>query len=241
MGFIGSLARQNLHPTNDIALLVEDLSLIVDLLSRALCGVTIDQFANRLTLFIQDLALFVDLQSFKDAEVDLRYKIGKFLFGSFSELSFANNIYLLVDYFTLVVDGHTLDLFDLAFSQLTKDIALSIDDLALGINLLAFESLDARQFTLSTFLNSVTSLFHGAWNILGYVFGSVVEICSIRVDFSAANNIPVIIQDLALVVERLPLQLFRVTFNKLTNSVTVFVQNLAGRIDCETLKDVKTR
>ena len=176
------LARDDLDLTNRLALLVEDLALIVDGLASAVLGFAFGELTNLLTVSIKDLALLVDLEAFQNADVQSALGgVLELLSGSLSKLNAAENIALGVDDFALLVDSEALEVLDIAFevlSDLADNLAIVVEDLALGVDLETFERLNTGELILnvcSLVFNVVLGVLSGILDTVLGVFGSALH------------------------------------------------------------------
>src|SRR5690242_4427252 len=133
---------KSLDLAKDVAVFINDLTLLVDLLAGALVDVALSKLADRLALFVEDLTLLVDLETLEDINVrydfnllDLGLDLAKTLLKFFlsfkgsltsNNVDFSNGLALLVENLTLVVDGLAGAVLDFALDELTNLLALGI-------------------------------------------------------------------------------------------------------------------
>lgn len=143
-----NLLRQDTNATDDVAVLVENLTLVVQLLASAVRELALNKLANRVAVLVEHLALLVDLQAVQDVEtrnVLLRaLKISEAVAQLLSRLlcsvardnlDLTDDLAVLIEDLSLVVDCLTGGLLDVALGELTDLITLLIEDLALLVDL----------------------------------------------------------------------------------------------------------
>ena len=202
LGLERSLASNNLNLANRVAILVEDLTLVVDGLASAVLDLALGELTNLLTVSIKDLALLIDLHAVQDADVEsVLSRLLKLVGGTLSKLDAAEHVALGVDDLTLLIDGKALQVLDIALealADLANNVAIVIQNFALGVNLETLEGLNARKliFNIGSLLfNIVLGAFSG-------VFGGVLDvILGVLSDaFDAINSILLVIALLILIL-----------------------------------------
>jgi len=145
--FLGLLRKSADRTKDGLAILVEDLALVVDLLAGALGKLAVSKLTNLLAIFVQDLALLVELVALKGLNArsvvllgQLTELLKKLLGGGLSSLTLsdanlADNIALLVDDLALLVDLLAGALGRVALGELTNLLTIVIKDLALLVDL----------------------------------------------------------------------------------------------------------
>ena len=223
--------------SEDVAILVNDLTLLVDFLAGALLNVALSKLTDGLTLFVEDLTLLVDLEALKnvklrsnlnllDLGLDLSETLLQLLHGLESglardNLDLANRLALLVEDLALFVDGLASAVLGLAFGELTNLLTLSIKDLALLVDLEAFQDANVQGA-----LGGVLELLGGALSKL-----------------NAAKNIALRVDDLALLVDSETLQVLDIALevlSDLADNFAVVVENLALGVDLEAFERLNT-
>ena len=121
-GILGGLSGNNFDLANYVAILVNNFTFLIDLLSGTIGNLAFRQLANRLTIFVEDLSLLVDLQSFQDRKIwfNIRHSVWQCVPSLFKQF-WVKRLHRLVGGFT----WNDLDLAD--------DVAICIKDLAVLI------------------------------------------------------------------------------------------------------------
>jgi hypothetical protein len=267
-GLLGSLARGDGDLANDLAILVKNLTLVVDLLAGTLLGVALSKFTDLFTFIVKNLALLVDLSAIKNAKVKRRKRTTELLGSTLSKTDLAENVVVSVDDFALFVD---LEVFGLEFARLelllerlvvdlAKDLALVIDNLTSVVEFSALKSLDARELilnVLSGILDIISSVFDVVGSLVdlvsgvGVVSSSILGIVSsllnllldvfgcFRVNVGMANDIAILVNELAVLVESSVHELLRVAVGNLADSVTILVEDVASGVAGKALEDAE--
>jgi len=205
-GGLSSLTLSDANLADNIALLVDDLALLVDLLAGALGRVALGELTNLLTIVIKDLALLVDLAVLKNADVVGGSKLAELLSSTLGELSIAQDVAVLVNNLTLLVDVEGVGvnlaindlLADLLVLDLAKDTTVRANDLASLVKLFALKGLDAGKLVfdalglllsvISSILSSILSILGGVGGVLGVILGAVDSVASF-VNLSVGSGI----------------------------------------------------
>ncbi|KAH4611447.1 hypothetical protein HBI17_027020 [Parastagonospora nodorum] len=260
--FLLSLFLGNgLGAANDVALVVPELSLVIGSEARLgeLLSITLDQFTDDVTVTVDELARLVDRETLKDrkrwAVLALFTLFGCVfgcvlrVFGSIlgvfcglasliggvfgfanlllddlgKGLDLANDIAVLVKYFTLLVDLLAGALLSVTLDKLANRLTLLVENFALLVDLETLESID-----LGCDLNLFDLRLLGT--LIGrYELGKCLDL---------SEDFAVLVDDFALLVDLLSSTFFGVTFDKLTDGLTLFVEDLALLVDLEALKSV---
>ncbi|KAH5153171.1 hypothetical protein HBH69_128840 [Parastagonospora nodorum] len=260
--FLLSLFLGNgLGAANHVALVVPELSLVIGSEARLgeLLSITLDQFTDDVTVTVDELARLVDRETLKDrkrwAVIALFTLFGCVfgcvlrVFGSIlgvfcglasliggvfgfanlllddlgKGLDLANDVAVLVKYFTLLVDLLASALLSVTLDKLANRLTLLVENFALLVDLETLESID-----LGCDLNLLDLRLLGC--LVGrYELGKCLDL---------SEDFAVLVDDFALLVDLLSSTFFGVTFDKLTDGLTLFVEDLALLVDLEALKSV---
>ncbi|GFF38594.1 hypothetical protein IFM46972_05599 [Aspergillus udagawae] len=214
-----------------ITVLVSDITIFVDRTSKKLLRVSFNDLADSLAILVFDPAILNDMETFQASEGRLALVI-----LNRKGLCLADNVATIVPELALVVQlsSHAGDLLWIAFDKLTDWLAswwqlflsffLSVVDCGLGFLGRAIKVLllDAFNCLLGDFLL-------GALVFRSQLLGVIRPVCGVlgfsRYDFSAADGVAILIQDLAFVVQIVADKVLRVALGNLCNDLAGLVFN----------------
>ena len=160
------------------------------------------------------------------------------------DFDLADDVTLLVENFALIVDLFPCAVADFAFGKTCNGFSIFVQDFALFVDFKAFQNVDPWELrrlwflALWEFLLSTFALFCSLFNKLRMESFHRLVCGFARNDFYSANDIAIVIKDLALFIRYLASTLFWVgVFSELTNRFTLFVQNFAFLVDLLALQD----
>ncbi|KAK4926793.1 hypothetical protein LTR49_006209 [Elasticomyces elasticus] len=230
--------------SDDIALLVENLTLLVHLLALAVGKLTINKLANDLTILVEDLAVLVDLEPVKNLQArkvwssnllwcvllgltQLFQKLLGSRLGSLTrdDIDMADDIALLVKHLALVVALLASALRQLAVAKLTELLTILVEDLTLLVDLLAVQNAKVEELAASQLLS-----------------------CTFR-KLGLSEDVTLLINNVALLVDlegcRVDLTildlLLEVLIGDVTKNVAFCVSDLTSLVNLVTLKSLDTR
>ena len=117
-----------LDAANDLALIVPDLALVVELLASEFLGLTLDQASDRYTLITNDEAGLVQDLAVEAGKVDgVLFRL-RLLVSLLVTFGVTDNGTLLVENVTIFIDSTTDELLGIALGELTNAVAVLVLD-----------------------------------------------------------------------------------------------------------------
>ena len=198
LGLVRSLAWNDFRSANDFSFFVENLSLLVQLLSGEIFNISLDDLADGRAVLAQNFAIFADLKTFQNANIweclrcrllclsDGLLCIFGFLLSFLSHLfsllrrdsSTTDCVTILVQDLTVLANGLSHEVLGVAFGDFPPNFAIRTQDIATFTDLKTLEDGQINgEFVFDIFDCIFSCVFHtidSVFSILGYsIFGAL--------------------------------------------------------------------
>ena len=227
------------------ALLVNDVTVLIDPTTNQLLGVAFNNLADAVAIFILDVAVLDDNKTLKAGE---RSFLLSLLLGN--SLGTTDDIALVVPELAFSVGGDAGlgELLSVTLGELTNDVAVGVDKFARFVDGETLEDREGGTVVLSL-LSGILSVLGGVLGIFSSLLGSLLSFLSfadlllnqLRQSLDLADDIAILVKNLALCVDLLAGAFCGVALNELANWLALLVEDLAFLVDLEALECVDIR
>ncbi|KXT15661.1 hypothetical protein AC579_6121 [Pseudocercospora musae] len=241
----------------DLALLVEDFAFVVGTSAGTITDLAICELANLLSVIVEDLALLVDAFAIKNAHVEQLGEASELLSGTLSKLGLAKNVALSIDEVAFFINLECVWLnfpllnllLEVFVGNITEDLTLLVNNLAGFVELLALKLildlagsfLSLTSYILGSVLNAIgllLSIFGDLLCLLGWFVDALLDkFFCVLVDLCVTDNVSVLVDELALIVECGIFQLLRVAINYATDRIAIGIVDETIDLAGKSLKD----